>query len=458
MRALRSTVAALLALLVLAAPAPAAFPGRNGEISFVSDTTFAPFSAGYLSRVRPDGSGLNATVLPGFLYDPQWSADGSALVASVRYARQSTPDPCGLGGYHSWDEVAIVDPAQGAVRQLTDDYARTGISSLDPSWSPDGRRIAFTRVGCDGRRRAFVMNADGSGARPFPGVPENAGTPVFSPDGRRVAYAVPDGLRVAGADGSGARRVAAGGAEPAWSPDGVELAYTVGRFRAADVWVVHADGTQARRLSAGGRDSAPAWSPDASRIVVSRRGDAEAARRGSGSASSTLWLLDPGGGRARRLTRPDESLDAITPDWRPVPNQRPVCARVRPSRTLLARPDHRLRSIGLLGAADPEREPLDLAITGVTQDEPVDGRADGSTTPDARRGTRPDRLLLRAERSRRGDGRVYRVAFVAVDSAGGSCTGVVTVGVPRSRRAVVVDSGARHDALSARGGRARGRG
>jgi hypothetical protein len=49
-------------------------------------------------------------------------------------------------------------------------------------------------------------------------------------------------------------------------------------------------------------------------------------------------------------------------------------------------------------------------------------------------------VLLRAERSGHGDGRVYRVSFTAADSEG-SADGVVIVGVPKNKKQAAIDSG-----------------
>jgi hypothetical protein len=74
-----------------------------------------------------------------------------------------------------------------------------------------------------------------------------------------------------------------------------------------------------------------------------------------------------------------------------------------------------------------------ITITGVTQDEPLNGLGDGDTAPDAQVGSASNTVLLRAERSGAGDGRVYRISYTASDPAGASCSGVVTVGVPHDQ-------------------------
>ena len=82
---------------------------------------------------------------------------------------------------------------------------------------------------------------------------------------------------------------------------------------------------------------------------------------------------------------------------------------------------------------------LTIAITGVTQDEPVNGLGDGDTGPDAV--ISGDTVFLRAERSEKGDGRVYSVIFEATNPAG-TCTKTVPVKVPRDMgRGVAIDDG-----------------
>ncbi len=122
-------------------------------------------------------------------------------------------------------------------------------------------------------------------------------------------------------------------------------------------------------------------------------------------------------------------------------NHNPICAVVTGGPNLWP-PNHKLRTIKLTGATDPDGDPLTWLVTGVTQDEALNGLGDGDTSPDAALGS-GNTLQLRAERSGLEDGRVYRVAFTVTDGLGGSCTGVANVGVPHDQRpgAVAIDSG-----------------
>jgi len=93
-------------------------------------------------------------------------------------------------------------------------------------------------------------------------------------------------------------------------------------------------------------------------------------------------------------------------------------------------PNHKFRLITLTGATDPDGDTVTITITGVTQDEVLDGLGDGDTAPDAKVASASNQVFGRAERSGLGDGRVYRIAFTGSDSNGGTCSGTAFVGVP----------------------------
>jgi len=120
---------------------------------------------------------------------------------------------------------------------------------------------------------------------------------------------------------------------------------------------------------------------------------------------------------------------------------------VVPSTEQLWAPNHRFEPVSLSGATDPDGDPVTLHVTAVTQDEPVNDAGDGNTAPDAQLGADPHTVLLRAERSGTGDGRVYRLAFTATDPAGASCSGQVAVGVPLRFDGPALDSGRSYDSF-----------
>jgi chitinase len=130
-------------------------------------------------------------------------------------------------------------------------------------------------------------------------------------------------------------------------------------------------------------------------------------------------------------------------DW----NQPPVVTNAHADVPVLWPPDHRMVPVHIAGVVDPNSNDT-ITITGVTQDEPTNGLGDGDTPIDAI--ISGDSVLLRAERSGKGDGRVYWVYFTASDpetvALGNSPTGIVKVMVPHDKKTdTAIDSGQKYD-------------
>jgi TolB protein len=101
-----------------------------------------------------------------------------------------------------------MDPDGGGIVRLTDDPAE----DTDPTWSPDGTRIAFVSTR-DGNKEIYVVSASGGGATRLTNNAFEDITPVWSPslDNQRIAFVSNrdgnDEVYVMGADGSGQTNV-----------------------------------------------------------------------------------------------------------------------------------------------------------------------------------------------------------------------------------------------------------
>lgn len=238
-------------------------PQRNGRIAY-SQLTSLPIGSGHAVTVI-ERDGTNATRMPPgseaiHEYDPAWSPRGNRMLFA------SSGDSTG-----QFDTDIFVVNADGTcLKQLTQ---RAASNNREPSWSPDGRKIAFRR-NC----HVFTMNTDGSGlTRLAPGGCAGGTTtqsrPRWSPDGQKILFygehvwggarevftMNPDGTQIINLTNSPADDTHAD-----WSPDGSQIV-----FRSdGEVSVMNADGSGVTRLTdMHGSVYAPSFAPDGRKIL-----------------------------------------------------------------------------------------------------------------------------------------------------------------------------------------------
>ena len=264
----------------------------------------------------------------------------SVAICAALFVCLCTPAQAQL--VYSGDGQLYEIDADGSNRRLFTPPTDPSASDSEPAWSPDGSRLAVVHQRNDtddfDRSRIDLLNADGSSRERLTRFERGTfvGSPRWSPDGSRVAFArfthhrerYRTAIVIRDLDdgeertliSQRLRRRFTSVALPAWSPDGESILYTGFRldrsfhFRSS-IYTVPAEGGTARLLR---RDAYfPAFSPDGSRIAFISIADRNGETCGSDECSyhGELYVMDADGANAVRLTR--NKGDDMAPSWSP---------------------------------------------------------------------------------------------------------------------------------------------
>ncbi len=224
---------------------------------------------------------------------PTWSPDGRSI-AYTSY-RRGQPN------------IFISNIYQGTLEELTKNPPPA--NNMLPAWSPDGKQLCFTSTR-DGNAELYVVNRDGSNLRRLTNHPGADITPTWSPSGTTIAFTsdrsgTPQIYSI-GVDGLGLRKITSESYadRPTWSPAPYnELAFASRTGPGFDIKVLDLASGQVRQLTSGeGTNESPAWSPNGRHLAFTS----------TRSGKTQVFVIDRVGKNLKQITRDGNNYQ---PDW-----------------------------------------------------------------------------------------------------------------------------------------------
>jgi Tol biopolymer transport system component len=309
-------------VMVAPPPAKAAFPGQNGRIVFWSED-----SDGFVQTWVADKDLSDRAKLTSGSADSGWAVwkPGGAKLAFD--SNRADPDPTDT---RAINDIFKMNPDGTGVVKLTDSKA----FNSGAGWSPDGRRIAFesNRADRPGRGEIHVMDSDGTNVRRVTTLPAYAIfdlAPRFSPDGRRIVFTryvvdnAVSALFTVRVDGGGLKRLTPwinGAGDADFSPDGKKLVFeafslTKNHRCYGDIYTVDSDGQHLtniidNRCVEGSSD--PVWSPNGKKILFLQ----DRAEGGVPQVGLGLATMNPDGSARHFIS--SNPVEGHHPDWESV--------------------------------------------------------------------------------------------------------------------------------------------